>query len=78
MNTATDTAPNSQTTPDTPSEEIDRVLLRTELRGLLNVSKETMRRWLKENRLPRPDVEISRRTLGWKVSTLRRAGIDLL
>ena len=57
--------------------EQDRVIWRPELQQLANVSSETIRRWIKEERLPAADVAFSRRTMGWRVSTLRAAGINL-
>jgi len=57
--------------------EFDRVIWRPELQQMMAVTSETVRRWMKAGRLPRPDVAMSRKTLGWKVSTLRAAGIDL-
>jgi predicted site-specific integrase-resolvase len=60
------------TTPD------DRVIYRCDLQAELRVSSETVRRWLKAGRLPRPDVAITRRTQGWRLSTLRAAGINLV
>ncbi len=55
----------------------DRVIFRPELQELLHVSSETIRRWLLERRLPSPDVALTRKTVGWKRSTLERAGIRL-
>ena len=56
----------------------DRVIWRSELMVLLNVtSTETIRRWLKERKLPTPDVNLSRRTKGWRRSTLRAAGLNV-
>lgn len=56
----------------------DRTIYRKELMAALNVtSSETIRRWLKSERLPPPDVNLSQRTQGWRVSTLRAAGINL-
>ncbi len=56
----------------------DRVLWRRELMAKLNItSTETMRRWLKAKRLPAPDVNLSQRTQGWRVSTLRAHGINV-
>lgn len=40
-------------------------------------STETVRRALKEGRLPKPDIRLSKRTVGWKASTLRAAGINV-
>jgi hypothetical protein len=56
----------------------DKIIWRSDLRANTKVCSDTIRRWLKSGRLPKPDVELSRRTLGWKVSTLRAAGIDLV
>jgi predicted DNA-binding transcriptional regulator AlpA len=54
----------------------DRVIWRRELMSMLNVtSTETIRRWLKQRKLPQPDVNLSQRTRGWRLSTLRSAGI---
>lgn len=59
-------------------EEIeDRVIWRRELQETMHVSSETLRRWLNANKLPQPDVAISNRTKGWRLSTLRAAGILL-
>lgn len=55
----------------------DRVIWRRDLQAQMRVSGETMRRWLKANKLPAPDVAMSLRTMGWKTSTLRAAGINL-
>jgi predicted DNA-binding transcriptional regulator AlpA len=48
---------------------------RKSLMQRLGRSSETIRRWLKEGRLPQPDVAISRRTMGWRIETLRAARI---
>jgi len=56
----------------------DRVILRPELQTLLHVSSETIRRWLHAKRLPEPDVALTRKIVGWKRSTLERAGIRLI
>ena len=55
----------------------DRVIWRHDLQSLMEVSSETMRRWLNNKKLPTPDVAMSRKTLGWRVSTLRNAGINI-
>lgn len=60
------------------NEEIeDRVIWRRELQKEMHVSSETIRRWLNAKKLPQPDVDISNRTKGWRLSTLRAAGILL-
>lgn len=63
---------------DQNNEAPDRVIYRQDLCALLGVGSEAMRRWLKAGKLPKPDVDISQKTRGWKVSTLRAAGIDLV
>lgn len=55
----------------------DRVIWRPDLATELHVCSETLRRWMRAGKLPPPDVAITRKTLGWRVSTLRAAGINL-
>ena len=55
----------------------DPLITRLQLTRILRVSGETMRRWLREKRLPPPDFALSSKTYGWKSSTLRAAGIDV-
>ena len=56
----------------------DRVIFRRELMSLMGVtSSETIRRWILESNLPKPDVDLSQRTKGWRLSTLRGAGINI-
>ena len=57
---------------------IDRVIYRADLCKLLGVGSEAMRRWLKAGKVPPPDVAISRKTVGWRLSTLQAAGIRLV
>lgn len=59
-------------------EVIDRVIWRRELQAATEVSSETVRRWMRDGKLPRPDVNLSYRTKGWRMSTLRAAGINLV
>lgn len=56
---------------------VDRVIWRRDLTEMMGVTGETVRRWMISGKLPRPDVNLSRRTSGWKLSTLRLAGVDL-
>ena len=58
------------TTPDPPP---DRIIRAAELRAVLARSQDTIRRWIACGRLPQPDVLITRATVGWRRSTLRRA-----
>ncbi len=53
----------------------DRLLTRRELHELLRVSSETIRRWMRDGKLPPPDVSVTPRTRQWWASTLRRAGV---
>ena len=57
---------------------IDRVIWRTELAALLGVGSESIRRWIRSGKIPAPDVDLSLRTRGWRLSTLRKAGIGLV
>lgn len=53
------------------------VIWRPDLQRRCRVTSETIRRWINDGKLPPPDVAITRRTMGWRVSTLRGAGINL-
>lgn len=55
----------------------DPIIWRSDLHVRLQRSSETVRRWIKDNKLPPPDVSLSLRTRGWRLSTLRAAGINL-
>jgi predicted DNA-binding transcriptional regulator AlpA len=57
-------------------EITDRVIWRRELQAATCVSSETVRRWMRDGKLPAPDVNLSHRTRGWRMSTLRAAGIN--
>lgn len=58
-------------------KETDRIIWRKDLQTGLGVCSETMRRWLRDKKLPEPDVDLSRRTRGWRLSTLRAHGINI-
>lgn len=58
-------------------ETIDRIVWRTDLQAELRRSSETVRRWLKDGTLPKPDIQPSPSCMGWRLSTLRAAGINL-
>jgi predicted DNA-binding transcriptional regulator AlpA len=60
------------------TEPTDRVIYRAELMEQLNVGTETIRRWMLSGKLPKPDIDLSRKTRGWKRSTLQAAGIGLI
>lgn len=55
----------------------DPVIWRAELPGLLNIGSEAVRRHIKAGKLPPPDVDLSRKTRGWRLSTLHAAGIKI-
>ena len=55
----------------------DPIIWRNELQRELEVSSETIRRWERGNKLPAPDIDISRKRRGWRLSTLRKFGINL-
>ena len=56
----------------------DRIIYRQDLYKLMGVTSETLRRWVKDGKIPSADIAISRRTVGWRLSTLQAAGIKLL
>lgn len=56
----------------------DRVIWRQDLQAMINVSSETVRRWIAQGRLPKPDVALTRKRMGWRLSTLHTAGINLV
>ena len=60
------------------TEESDRVIYRSDLRKMIGVCSETLTRWIKDGKLPPPDVDFSQKTRGWRLSTLRAAGINLV
>lgn len=60
------------------TENNDIVIWRVDLQVKLRVCSETLRRWMKAGKLPPPDVNLSRKTKGWRLSTLHAAGIRLV
>lgn len=57
--------------------ETDPIITRKEFQKRLGVVSDTVRRWMRDGKLPKPDIHLSRETLGWRLSTLRAAGINL-
>lgn len=55
----------------------DPIYTRADIMERLRVKSDTIRKWLKAKKLPPPDVALSRKTTGWKRSTLAAAGINL-
>ncbi len=56
----------------------DPVIWRADLAKLCHVGSECIRRWIRSGKLPAPDVDLSLKTRGWKRSTLRKAGINVV
>lgn len=59
------------------TKEQDRVIWRTDLQKMMGVASETMRRYMVAGKLPSPDVSMSQKRVGWRVSTLREHGINV-
>lgn len=62
---------------DAPETCDNAILTRADITARLGVSRETIRQWIKAKKLPPPDVALSRKTTGWKRSTLSAAGIRI-
>jgi predicted DNA-binding transcriptional regulator AlpA len=56
----------------------DRVIWRRELQEIFGVGTETTRRWIAAGKLPQPDVNLTKRIQGWRLSTLQSAGVNLV
>lgn len=54
----------------------DPIVWRKDLQAALDVTSETIRRWLKDSKLPKPDINPTRRCMGWRRSTLKASGFD--
>ena len=55
----------------------DEIIKPPDLRAALKIKADALRRMMKQNKLPPFDVRLSRKTCGWKRSTLRAAGVDV-
>lgn len=55
----------------------DQIIKRSELPKLLGVCSDTVRKWSRSGKLPAYDVALSRKTCGWKRSTLKAAGVNV-
>lgn len=55
----------------------DPIIWRADIEAACHVCSETVRRWMRSARLPPPDIHPTRKVMGWKLSTLRKAGFDL-
>lgn len=61
------------TTPQDPNE----IIKRGDLPKIIGVCSDTVRKMCKANKLPPYDVALSRKTSGWKRSTLAAAGVKV-
>jgi hypothetical protein len=57
------------------TDENEMIIKRSDLPRLLKVSSDTVRKYIKSGKLPSYDVALSRKTSGWKRSTLVAAGV---
>lgn len=64
--------------PSKNTMSAEELISRSDLQRRLDVSSETIRRWLRSGTLPEPDVRLSRKTVAWRASTLTKAGIRLV
>lgn len=61
-----------------PPEADDPIIWRKDLRAKCgNVCSETIRLWMKNGKLPKPDTQLSLKTMGWKRSTLLARGFPV-
>jgi predicted DNA-binding transcriptional regulator AlpA len=56
---------------------VNRMVYKKELQASTGVSADTIRRWVRSGKLPKPDVQNSAMVVGWKHSTFCEAGINL-
>lgn len=68
----------TEKTKPQPAVTDDTVIWRRDLARRCKVTTEALRRWIKAGKVPPPDVDLSQKTQGWKVSTLRTAGIHIV
>ncbi|THF61436.1 hypothetical protein E6C76_20360 [Pseudothauera nasutitermitis] len=57
--------------------EHDPIIWRRDLPRALDVHTETVRRYMRNGKFPPPDVDLSVNKRGWRLSTLRNAGINI-
>lgn len=54
-----------------------QLLKRPELVERLRINTATLGRWVREKRIPPPDINTTRKNQQWKVSSLRAAGLNV-
>jgi hypothetical protein len=57
--------------------EKDKVIWRHDLPGIMMVRSNTVSKWIRAGRFPKPDVAMTRVRFGWRLSTLRQHGVNL-
>jgi len=55
----------------------DRVIWRKNIPAEMGVHSNTIRVWIKNGKFPKPDVYMTQKMYGWRLSTLRQHGINL-
>jgi len=55
----------------------DPFIFRRDLQRQLKVCSETMRVWIRDKKLPPPDMSPTPKSVAWRVSTLRAAGFNV-
>lgn len=60
-----------------PTQDPDAIIKRGDLPRLIGVCSDTVRKMIKAQRLPPFDVDLSRKTRGWRRSTLRNHGVNV-
>ncbi len=55
----------------------DEFLPRAELAKRLGICSDTLTRWIREKRVPPPDLAPTRKTQQWRRSSLQTAGLNL-
>lgn len=64
-------------TPQSGMTQPDRMVWRSDMRRAMRCSSETIRRYMREGRLPALDVDITSKMQGWRLSTLHAAGVRI-
>ena len=59
------------------TEPTDYIVYSRELREMLQISSETVKNWMKSGKLPGFDINLSTKTRGWRLSTLKRNGVNV-
>lgn len=60
-----------------PSLDPDPIIWRNQLQAELRKHSDTIRRWLLDGTLPKPDINPTRKCMAWRLSTLRNAGFNI-